>query len=1063
MSLYIHTSNRMEHLADALAGILRAPLSAPFAPEVIVVQSKGMQRWLAMELARRFGVWANCVYPFPNAMIWRLFRTVMPEVPENSAFSAEVMTWKIMGLLPGFIEQEQFAPLRRYLEYDPDGLKLLQLAQRIADTFDQYTLFRPEMLLEWEKGGEGEWQAPLWREIAGQGEGRHRGRLWEEFLARVTSTPEPAPLPERIAVFGISYLPRYHMDLFAATARVTEVNLFLLSPSREYWADIITGRQQARLPTAERDLRMEGNPLLASLGRLGRDFSDMAIDLGEIAAGQEDLYADTARDTLLSALQSDILNLHGAEVQEKEIIRSEDDSLQIHSCHTPMRETEVLHDNLLALLEAKPGLQPRDIVVMTPDIETYAPYITAVFGGDGDSTPRIPYSIADRNLACEGEIAGLLLKIFDLAGSRLSLPQVLDILESPPVARHFACSEEELELIRDWLARTRVRWGMDERDRERLGLPSFRENSWQAGLDRLLLGYALPEREGLLFNDILPYDEIEGSASVALGKLAAFIELVAETGATLGTPRTLEEWRERLGRLLDDFIEADEEAAHELTAVRGVIDGVGAMAAQAQFHGQVQPAVIKSWLTTRLAGEEKGYGFMSGGVTFCAMLPMRSIPFSVVALIGMGDGCFPRQSRAPAFDLIARHPLRGDRSLRDEDRYLFLESLISARECLYISYVGQSIRDNSDIPPSVLVSELLDAIDRGFAPPGDGSVEERLVTRHGLQAFSSSYFSSGSALFSYSADNCTALGEKYGPPWQASEFLTSPLPPPGEEWREVPLDRLVRFFRNPARFFLENRLGIRLEQSEAPLEEREPFEVDSLTAYGLKQQLLNEFLIGGDHDHHRMAACCRGILPPALHGRLIFEKISADTAAFAGIINNRVAGAAPLAPLDLDLEVGGYRLTGRLDRIWPCGMIRYRCATTKAKDLVSAWIEHLALNGAAAEGYPLQSSLLMTDGCTDFKPVADAAELLGTLLDLYWQGLTMPLRFYPESAREYAKKGEWNLGRARARWEPAYDREGEGDDPHFRLCFRDADPFTVDFERAARLVMEPLLLHQDKS
>ncbi|MBT1073094.1 exodeoxyribonuclease V subunit gamma [Pelotalea chapellei] len=1060
MPLHIHTSNRMEHLVDALSGILRKPLSAPFEPEVIVVQSKGMQRWLAMELARRFGVWANCLYPFPNSMVWRLFREIMPEVPETSAFSAEVMTWKIMSLLPALLDQEQFSPLRRYLDNDPDGLKLFQLAQRIADTFDQYTLFRPEMLLGWEEetGGE-EWQALLWRELASQGEGRHRGRLREEFLDRVASSPSPAPLPQRIAVFGVSYLPRYHMEIFAAAARLTEVNLLLLSPSREYWADIVSSRQQVRLPAAERDLRIEGNPLLASLGRLGRDFSDMAIELGEIAAGQADLYADTDRQTLLSALQSDILNLHGADVPEKEAIRPDDDSLQIHSCHTPMREIEILHDNLLALLETKQGLQPRDIVVMTPDIETYAPYITAVFGGNHDDAPAIPYSIADRSLTCEGEIAGLLLKLYGLAGSRLSLPQVLDVLESPAVARKFGCSEDELETIRDWLTRTRVRWGMDEHDRERFGLPSFRENSWRAGLDRLLLGYALPEREKLLFNGILPYDEMEGNTCLALGKLAAFVDLVAETAGTLGAGRTLQEWRERLCRLLDDFVEADEETAHELTAVRGVIESLADITVQAQFSGRVEPAVIKSWLTNRLTSEEKGYGFMSGGVTFCAMLPMRSIPFRVVALVGMGDGCFPRQSRPPAFDLIARYPVRGDRSLRDEDRYLFLESLLSARECLYISYVGQSVRDNSDIPPSVLVSELIDAITRGFVSDGEG-IEERLVTRHGLQAFSSSYFSSDSALFSYSSDNCTALTEKYGTRWQPSEFISTPLVPPGDEWREVPLDRLVRFFRNPARFFLENRLGIRLEQVEAPLEEREPFQVDHLAAYGLKQQLLNEFIAGSDAEHHLTVASCQGILPPARHGRLVFEKIAAETDAFAEIVSARIAGAAPLAPLDVDLEVKGYRLTGRLDRIWPCGMIRYRCATTKAKDQISAWIEHLVLNAVGCAGYPLQTSLLMTDGCIEFSAAVDAGGILGDLLDLYWQGLTMPLRFFPESALEYAKKLEWNLNRARAKWEPAYGRDGEGDDPHFRLCFGDVDPFTAEFEEIARSVMEPLMLNR---
>ncbi len=1065
MSLNIYTSNRMETLVESLAGILKEPLSSPFVAETLVVQSKGMQRWLAMELSGRLGVWANCVYPFPNKFVWQLFCKTLPHIPDASAFSPEVMTWKLMGLLPGFLAREEFTPLRHYLAGESRGLKLFQLAGRIADTFDQYTIYRPDMLLEWEERRGGEWQEMLWRELAACGDGRHRARLRLDFMRHLgEQRTGEEKLPERITVFGISYLPQYHMDILAQVAGHTEVNLFILSPCREYWSDIASAREKSRRNPEERDHLVEGNPLLASWGRLARDFSTMVLGSSDIAAVDLQLYADPGDGSMLTAIQSDILNLSGSEdlQREKRSIAPDDHSVQIHSCHSPLREIEILHDNLLHLFEREPGLNPRDVVVMTPDIETYAPYITSVFEGGQDPANKIPYSIADRTVASEGEVAAVLLKLLALPGSRLTVPQLLDLLESSPVSRRFNFVDDELDTVRCWIAETRVRWGMDEQDRERFGLPGYRENSWRAGLDRLLLGYAMPEEGTQLFNDMLPYDEMEGDGPLILGKFADFVERVAAVAAQLSSPLTLEEWRDHLRSLLGSFVAVNDDSAHELATVTGVVDQLAELQDVAGFSEKVDLGVVNSWLAARLAQEEKGVGFMTGGVTFCAMLPMRSIPFRVVALIGMNDGAFPRQSRPPGFDLIARSPLRGDRSLRDEDRYLFLEALLSARDCFYLSYIGQSIKDNSEIPPSVLVSEFLDAIDRGFTSGMDPAVEmeSRLVTRHRLQAFSREYFDARSPLFSYSAENYLALLERRNNPWYPREFIATPLPVPPQELKDVSLAKLLRFFDNPCRALVESRLGIRLQEAAAPLDDREPFSLDGLEEYGLKQELLEIRLAGGDAGNLFSIARCRGILPPARHGEKLFVEAVGEVMDFADSVQESVAGQPMCAPLDADLQLGEYRLSGRLDRIWTGSMLRYRCSKMKAKDRMRTWLEHLVLSAAWREGYPRETRLLMTDTSVTYRPVENVGEILQTVLDLYWEGLSMPLRFFPASSFEYAKKMEWRVDRARSRWEEGYNAPGEGDDPYYRLCFGQADPFNVEFERVSRALLEPLLAHQ---
>ncbi|MCK5913725.1 MAG: exodeoxyribonuclease V subunit gamma, partial [Desulfuromusa sp.] len=540
--------------------------------------------------------------------------------------------------------------------------------------------------------------------------------------------------------------------------------------------------------------------------------------------------------------------------------------------------------------------------VMTPDIEIYAPYIVTVFEGCQDPALKIPFSIADRSLAHDGEIVSVLLKLLLLPDSRLTVVELLDILEATPVRKCFDLDDDELEMIRGWLEDVRVRWGLNEEDRVRFGLPSYRENSLQAGLDRLLLGYAMPSIKGSLFNDISPYDDIEGSNAGALGKLCEFVSRISNSRDNLKRAQPLGQWSAQIRNLLANFIADDEETARESALVADLVTSLGELEGKSAFAGDVSLKVVRSWLSDRLEQAEQNFGFMTGGVTFCAMLPMRSIPFKVIALIGMNDGAFPRQSRPPGFDLIAQHPQRGDRSLRDEDRYLFLEALLSARDHFYLSFVGQSIKDNSEIPPSVLVSEFLDAIDLTFTASPDGSqnIEERLIRKHRLQAFNPDYFSKDSHLFSYSMANYTAQIERQGGFIKPGGFLSEPLPEPPTEGKDVSLTGLLRFFANPAKFFLENRLGIRLQGSADPLEEREPFSVAGLENYFLKEELLELALAGEDLHSALPGVRARGILPPARHGELVFAEAAAAVETFAGTVKEHYRDQGKLPDVDFE-------------------------------------------------------------------------------------------------------------------------------------------------------------------
>lgn len=1076
LSLYV--SNRLETLAKKLAEVLNSPLASPLAREVIVVQSKGMERWVSLQLASCHGIWANCAFPFPNALVREILGPVIGVMPNDPAFAPEVMTWKVMRLLPACVQEPGFESLRRYLR-DADELKRFQLAARIAQTFDQYLVYRPDLVLGWERGEECHWQAVLWRALATESDSLHWARIRDDFLRKARAQGLARELlPERISVFGIAALPRFHLEVIAEAARLIPVHLFLMNPCQEYWGQISSEREARRVaaryrPSTEgaQDLHLEkGNSLLASLGGLGRDFLEMVYAFeGE----EQEFFEEPEGQDLLSAVQSDILHLQEARGEKKRMLQAGDRSLQVHSCHSPMREIEVLHDNLLALFEAHPGLGSHDVLVMTPNIEEYAPFIHAVFDSPGQESLRIPYSIADRSLQGEGSVANTLLAILALASSRFTAVEVCEILETGWVYRRFGMSEADVDLVKRWTNEAGVRWGIDAAMRRDLGLPQFSEYSWRFGIGRLLLGYALPGEDRKLFQGVLPYDRIEGEEVEVLGKFLDFLDALISVAASLSRPRTLPEWSRLIAELLDRFFLADLDAEREIAVIRTILADLARDQEVARFEETVGGALIQSYVQQAFAHRGLGLGFLTGGVTFATMLPMRSIPFKVICLVGMNAEAYPRQARRVSFDLMAREPRPGDRSRRSDDRYLFLEALLSARKVFYLSYVGQSIQDNSAIPPSVVVSELMDYVEREYCVP-EGTVSEMVMTRHRLQAFNREYFRGGGTLFSFSDENCQAAQRSQEARVLPRPFLSRGLSAPGPEWKRPDLQALGRFFAHPARFLLRERLGIHLEERLPAVQESEPFELAGLERYVLEQQLLEWRLAGHDLKEAFAAVEAAGALPVGSVGEWTYEQVRAGVEQFADLVT-KYQGAGKTEPVALECTLEDFALFGTLQRVAGQGLVHYRYGRITPRDRVSAWITHLALQ--AAEGPEgAQKSVLLGLG-ENREPVAVAFEplprpeaegLLHTLLQHYWQGLTRPLHFFSKTSWEYARlvfrgtPDDEALEAARQKWQSDEPDRGEqeGLDPYHQLCFSAEDVLDREFKGLARQVLLPLLRGQ---
>jgi len=1061
--LNIFTSNRLEILAEQLAMIFREPLSSPISTEIIVVQSRGMGRWISMELARQSGVCANCAFPFPNAFLQEMFDKLLPDLPDESPFDPVAMTFRIMKILPECIQLPSFESIERYLEDDTKGMRLFQISQKIADLFDQYLVFRPEMIFGWERGKENHWQANLWRKLSSGKEKMHRAWLRKALFEKIRNqSHEIENFPDRVSIFGISYLPPFYLDTFVQISKLTQVNLFLMNPCREYWGDIVSDREIKKIQgkytqyisTSEELYLEKGNRLLSSMGTLGRNFFSMISGLDcRVYEQFEDKYGHN----LLSEIQSDILQLKD---RNKTVVTDLDTSIQIHSCHSPMREIEVLHDNLLAMFEEDPDIMPKDIIVMATDIELYAPFVQAVFDGQTDEALRIPFTIADQSFRKESRVIDGFMSILDLKDSRLGAISVMALLESPSIKEKFGLADSDIEIAERWIKETNIRWGIDAESRRKKGLPGFSENTWKAGIDRLLLGYAMPGFDRQMFSGILPYDHIEGDEVKVLGKFLKFLDLVFTCIDSLDQVRTLSGWHTTLGEILEQFFALDEDAEQEIRVLRQILDDMSKQESLSGFDKLIEIEVVRSYLDNLLKHEHFGTGFISSGVTFCAMLPMRSIPFKVICLVGMNTDAFPRESQTLGFDLMKINPRIGDRSRRNDDKYLFLEALVSARKKFYISYVGQSIKDNSLIPPSVLVSELIDYIKEGF-----GLSEEWLVTLHRLQAFSPEYYKVNNKLFSYSRENFIARRNIYDEQKEIPFLNSAKLTEPNQEWKKLEIDNLCAFFGNPARFLLEKRLGICLYETIPVSDEREKFSLDNLEKYLIGQDLVENRFSGSDLNDSLSLQKAMGQLPHGNVGDYVFNEMSVDAEAFVRKTKKHIKGE-PFDDLEIEIDIAGYNLFGRFTDIHEHGLIQIRYANVKPKYLLNTWIYHLILNVLDDNRYPAKSYLICKDTAWEFAQAKNSKDVLKNLFKFFWKGMSEPLHFFPESSFEYAQKmliknqtEQAALNFAQKKWIGSDFSRGESEDPYFELCFGKTDPLDKDFEKIAEKIFAPLLDH----
>lgn len=1094
---HLISGNRLDRLAAHLGARLASPVDADsLAPEVVLIPQPAMRQWLQQALAERYGIAANLDIRTPSEFVWRLLRSARPDLPDISPWDRESLRWRLYALLD---ESSATLPsaVRRHLQHATgvsadDGERALArygLADALAAAYDKYQAYRRDWLQAWERNDPAsreDWQAQLWRALRQRLRGTpHRAALIADWLARYDREADafagaaPPGLPPRVAAFGTIHVSPDVLHLLAVVGQWIELDFYLPSPSAEYWGDVESLRVRVRrdgaasLPAAFADAERD-NPLLAAWGAGGREIVAQLFSYDIVLPQREtELFASPGRDTLLHRLQQDVLD---RAAPTRDDYDNNDVSLQLHACHSKLREVEVLHDQLRALLDDSrfdPPLQPREIAVLAPDIAEYLPLARAVFGGLAPDDARyIPYSLADRPQTQSHPLVGVLLDLLALADTPLTAGGFRDLLATPAIAHALQLDAAQRAKIDAWFEAAGICWGEDETARERVGAGRWREYSFDFGIDRLLSGYAAgSDAEDIATGTqiIAPYRELEGTDADTLDRALALYRQLRELMAWMREPHPASAWRQRLADTLQAMLAPVPQDEDEALARRVLLDALDDFASEAADAGPLPAALVHRTLRDALTGPSPHRPWLSGGVTFAGMVPLRTVPFRVICLLGLDADAYPR--REPGDDInrivdaIQGRAVRrlGDRSVRDDDRFLFLQLLCAAGDVFYLSYGGRDARDGSVREPSPVIAELLDAVERTHGE----ALRESLCVQHPLQPFSPRAFGAGDdggvepRRFSYRGEwrMPLATGEK-APEASFAEGPRMLADSAGDDESIPDRDALQAFFANPAKHWLRERLGLRLPLAGDESQDREPMGADGLSRYHAIDALLSQSIERADIEtveHLRAHA----LLPPGRDGdALAFEAV--DIAARLRSTCTAAVDAADARVVAMAAEQTAHGIAFRFGDVHGDARAIAYAGRLDGKRRLHAGLDHLLL--ASVLGAQARTHLIGYDRRAD-APVEivytgvsreEAYARLDALLTLWQEGRVVPLPFAPKTAHAYAER--WHArADAMAAWKAAqaayapFGGGGESEDLWLRLAFRpDGLLDRIDSARAVR-------------
>jgi exodeoxyribonuclease V gamma subunit len=1043
MTLHLHRAERADRLIISLGELLSVPLPDPFQTEIVSVPTRGVERWLSQGLAQRLGavpgrndgVCVGVAFPSPRHLVARALADSGNQ-DDTDPWQPRRAVWPLLRVIDGCRGEAWAAVLWHYLggnESSTDvvrGGRRWSIARHLADLFATYSATRPTMIESWSAGQDVDavgsplpadraWQAKLWRRLREELNAPSPAERVQAAIARLRLDPESSDLPQRLSIFGATRLSPDHLLILAALAEHRDIHLWLTHPSPALWDRVKTAVAANRVEPRQLSRRSDdATEVLVHdqlLSYLGRDIRELQLALISTGPNATDLHHEplepTEPATLLGWLQADVAANRAPRSQhERPVLSPADRSVQFHACHGPDRQVEVLREVLVGLLADDATLEPRDIVVMCPDIERFAPLVAASFGLDTPETQaehpghRLRVRLADRSLQQLNPLLALVSRLVALADSRVEASSLLDLCAAPPVARKFSFSSDDLERLHDLVPRAGVRWGFDAAHRSRFQMGEFRQNTWAAGMERLLLGVTMDETDQHFIGTTLPLDDVDAGDVDLVGRLAELVARVERLIEACIPTQPLTAWVELFKQAIELLAAAPPGDTWQLGHAYRELSDLGLSADQAD-DVLLSVAEVSELLSDAFRGRPSRANFRTGTLTICTMLPMRSVPHRVVCLLGVDDGVFPRRPEPDGDNIIGDDEWIGDHDVRSEDRQLLLDAIMSARERLVVIFAGADPRSGSDIPPAVPIGELLDALD-GTARTEDGeAIRTKITTRHPLQPFDASNFTPDGLGYPgpFSFDRASLRAVRAASRERRASVDTlggEPLPARADD-ELVTLSDLVRFFNHPIRAFMYDRAGLWIGRPDETPDEQIPVSLTGLDSWSIGERLLRQRIAGHELASLIDAEWRRGYLPPRGLGQRAIQEITDQ-------VEQLVQTAQPFltdqpAPQEVLAELGQVRLTGTVSGVVGDSVVHVGYSKLAARHRLQAWLELLALT-VHDPGRDWQVVTIGRGGCSQLRAIHAtwAATVLADLIELRATGLREPIPFAARTSAEYA-------------------------------------------------------------
>ena len=1077
MTLHLHTGERTDALADALGELLVTPLPDPFAREVVVVPARGVERWLTQRLSHRLGVGlrggdgvcAGVDFVSPGSLVGLLLGRDGPSGGDDP-WDPDQLVWPLLEVIDESLGDPRLRTLARHLGHGDDSehgrvqrSRRYGVARRIAGLYASYAVQRPQLVADWRAGDDTDgadgrldddlrWQAELWRRLVDRVPAPAPDERHAATLAALTSGTDDLDLPPRLSLFGHTRLPVTEVQLLSALATRRDVHLWLPQVSTAVWQALGPTATGGPVLRAEDDSAAAvGHPLLASLGR---DARELRRTLGAVPFTESPPAAAPAPgNTLLGWLQGDLRAGRAPDgaTRAGRSLAPDDRSVQVHACHGSARQVDVLREVLVGLLQDDPTLEPRDILVMCPDIEGYAPLVSAGFGladlvseEAGHPAHRLRVRLADRAPGATNPLLALAATIVELAGGRLTASQVLDLAASEPVRLRFGWDDDDLERLSSWVRQAAVRWGYDGAHRGRYGL-ALADNTWAQGLRRMLLGAAVSGLGHRAIGGTLPLDDVGDGDLDLLGR---FVEMVDRLHAFLGradAASSVTEWTDALAGGVRSLSATPTDAAWQTAQLDRELARIASWPGAGTT--QLRHADVRALLRHRLRSRPTRSNFRTGTLTVCTMVPMRSVPHRVVCLVGLDDGVFPRQTVADGDDVLARRPLTGERDIRAEDRQLLLDAIGAATETLVVTYTGRGEHTGAARPPAVPLGELLDALDTTTASP----VRDHVVVAHPLQPFDEANLVparlTGPDAFTFDRTALAGARAARAPRPQVRQLVPEPLPEVARPGGEVSLADLHDFFKHPVRGFFRSRLAISTPYDADETRDDIPVVLDALEQWDVGDRLVRDVLAGAEPTTAMVAEQLRGLLPPRELGVKVLQQVATRAQPLVAAARGLQAGSPRV--VDVDIDLGDRRVTGTVDDLHGNNLVTVTYSNLGAKQRVGGWLDALAL----AAGHPDENWAVHTIGkhrsgvqrsLVAPLPEHEARGWLRDLVDVFERGLREPLPLPPKTSLVFAE--DWRLAVRGGTGDPDTRAAKEWESPRFAdggFPREDRDPWHV--------------------